>query len=90
MHIRISKSEIKEYEKLKIIGQIAPIAGKIQQFEEKYQAKLEAFETSLKQEGKNFEKWDDLIEWKAYVKALQDLERKLQEIDNAQDVRITE
>ncbi len=42
------------------------------------------------QEEEDFEKWDDLIEWKGYVKALGDLERKLKEIDKVQDIRITE
>ncbi len=90
MDIRISKTEIKEYEKLKVIAQIAPIAGKIQQLEEKYKIKLIKFETTIKKEEENFEKCDDLIEWKGYIKALEDLERKLKEIDNAQDVRITD
>ncbi len=90
MDIRISKMEIKEYEKLKVIAQMAPIAAKIQQFEEKYKMKLTSFENTIKKEEENFEKWDDLIEWKGYVKALAELERKIKEIENAQDVRITE
>jgi len=90
MHISISKTEIKQYEKLKVIAQMAPISGKIKQFEDKYKLNLDKFETSIKKEDEDFEKWDDLIEWKGYLKALEDLERKLKEIDNAQDVRITE
>ncbi len=90
MDISISKTEITEYEKLKVIAQMAPIAGNIQQFEEKYKMNLAKFETTMKKEEEDFEKWDDLIEWKGYVKALGDLERKLKEIDKVQDIRITE
>jgi len=35
-----------------------------------------------------FEKWDDYIEWKAYVDTLRYLERKLRDVDNAKDIRI--
>ncbi len=90
MDIRISKTEIKEYEKLKVIAQMAPIAAKINQFEHKYKMKLAKFETSIKKGEEDFEKWDDLVEWKGYAKALEDLEKTFKDIDNVKDVRITE
>jgi len=46
------------------------------------------FEKKVKQEKENFEKWDDYIEWKAYVESLKNLESKLRKIEGAEDIRI--
>jgi len=43
------------------------------------------FEKKVKQEKENFEKWDDYIEWKAYVESLKNLESKLRKIEGAKD-----
>ena len=40
-------------------------------------------------QNEDFEEWDDYIEWKAYVRTLEELKEKLREIENAKDVRIT-
>jgi len=43
----------------------------------------------IRGEKEDFEKWDDYIEWKAYIESLKDLEWKMKDIEDAQDVRIT-
>ena len=45
--------------------------------------------TVSKEEVKGFEKWDEYIEWKAYIKSLRDIESKMRDIEDAKDVRIT-
>ncbi|MFA4647605.1 hypothetical protein P8X24_10245 [Pyrococcus kukulkanii] len=51
---------------------------------------LEEFEKWLENSREeSFETWDDYIEWKAYSKKLEELQRRLEEIQNAQRVRIT-
>ena len=88
--LRISKDEIREYERLKVISQIAAIRSRIESFEKKYHRTLGEFEAGMPTRRKeDFGAWDDCIEWKAYVRALHDLEVRLKEIDNAQDIRVT-
>ncbi|RLG58514.1 MAG: hypothetical protein DRN95_04210 [Candidatus Hydrothermarchaeota archaeon] len=88
MSMIISMEEIKEFEKLKILSHITIVKEKIKLFENKYKCKFENFENKVKKEKEEFEKWDDYIEWKAYVDTLRYLERKLRDVDNAKDIRI--
>ena len=74
MSITVSKEEVKGFEKLKAISQIAPIKERIRFFETKYGCTLGEFKNKIKQEKEDFEKWDEYIEWKAYIKSLRDIE----------------
>jgi len=88
--LKLSKDEIKEYEKLKIISQMAPLKGKIELFEKKYRCRFKEFEKDIKRkEREDFGAWDDYIEWKAYLKTMQELETKIKEIEDALDITIT-
>ena len=90
MELSVTKREIIEFKKLEIISQIASIKSKIELFESKYGYKFEDFEKKLKEKrDEDFEEWDDYIEWKAYVRTLEELKEKLKEIENAKDIRIT-
>ncbi len=89
MSITVSKEEVKGFEKLKAISQIAPIKERIRFFESKYGCTLGEFKNKIKQEKEDFEKWDEYIEWKAYIKSLRDIEAKMRDIEDAKDVRIT-
>ena len=89
MSIIMSKDEIKGFEKLKAISQIAPIKERLRFFESKYKCTFEEFKNKIKQEKEDFKKWDDYIEWKAYIENLKDLESKLRKIEDAKDIRIT-
>jgi len=90
MELSVTKKEVVEFKKLEIISQIASVKSKIELFESKYGCKFEDFEKKLKEkQDEDFEEWDDYIEWKAYVRALEELKEKLREIENAKNVRIT-
>jgi len=89
MSITVSKEEIKTFEKLTAISQIVPIKERIRFFEKKYGCTFEMFKKEIKQGEENFEKWDDYIEWKAYVESLKNLESKLRKIEGVKDFRIT-
>lgn len=90
MSIAISKEEIKEFMKLNVISQITLIKEKIKFFENKYKCSFEDFEKKIKEtEKEDFERWDDYIEWKAYVESLKDLEEKLRKIEDARDIKVT-
>jgi len=88
--LRVSKDEIKEYEKLKIITQITSIRERIRLFETKYGCKFEKFERDVKtRQEEDFDIWDNYIEWRAYLKSLGELEGRIKEIENAHDITIT-
>jgi hypothetical protein len=88
--LKISKDEIKDYEKLKIISQIALVKTKIELFEKRYNCSFKDFDKKIKKtKHEDFEKWDDYIEWKSYVESLQDLDQKIREIDDAEDITVT-
>ena len=89
MSIIISKEDVKTFEKLIIISQMAPIKERIKTFEKKYGYTLKEFEDKMKQENEEFEKWDDYIEWKAYTESLRNLESKLRAIESAEDIRVS-
>ncbi|MEX2704395.1 MAG: hypothetical protein ACTSUQ_09620 [Candidatus Freyarchaeota archaeon] len=89
MVLTVSRDEIKEYQKLKVISQLVPIGEKIKFFEKKYGCSFEDFEKKIGEGEERFEVWDDYIEWKAYVESFKDLTAKLEKIENAKDIRIT-
>ena len=70
-----------------MISQSAPIKEKIIFFQRKYGSKFEIFEEEIKKK-EDFQKWDNYIEWKAFTEKLKDLELKLKEIENAQDIKL--
>ncbi|MBD3196391.1 MAG: hypothetical protein GF317_15135 [Candidatus Lokiarchaeota archaeon] len=88
MDIKISKKELIEYTKLKLLSEITLTKEKLNLFENKYDRTLEEFRTKIEKTEEQFEEWDDYIEWKAYFKRLQDLKKKLNELDNAKDIKI--
>jgi len=81
--------EVKEYKKLKLISEMAPIKDRIKLLENKYNCNFKNFEKKLKQQPEDFELWDDYIEWKAYQNKLKEIKEKIGEIKNAKDITIT-
>jgi hypothetical protein len=89
MSITVSRDEVIGFEKLKAISQIAPIKERIRFFESKYGCTLAEFRDRIEREKEDFETWDDYIEWRAYIGSLKDLESKMRDIEDAQDIRVT-
>ena len=87
--IEISRKEIKEYEKLKIISELTMIREKNRLFEKMYECSLDEFKQRFANKDENFDEWDDFIEWTAYKESERNLIEKLEEIENAQDINIT-
>jgi hypothetical protein len=88
MDIIVSKEEIIEYEKLKVISEITLTKEKIILFEKKYGCSIDAFRRRMEETDESFEEWDDYIEWKANFELLKDLENKLIKLDNAKNIKI--
>ena len=87
--IEISTKEIKEYEKLKIISELKMIREKNLLFERKYECSLDEFKQKIAGKDENFKEWDDFIEWTAYKESERNLIEKLDEVENAQNIKIT-
>ena len=89
MELKVTKEEIVNYEKLKIISEMASIKSRIRQFETKYKCAFETFEKKVNTANEEkFEEWDEYIEWKGYFEALKDLELKLKEIEHVKNIRV--
>ncbi|RQD74322.1 MAG: hypothetical protein D5R97_07955 [Candidatus Syntrophonatronum acetioxidans] len=88
--LKVFKEEIKEYKRLKIISEMAPIREYIKNLEEKHKCNFDEFQARLKEESENFDKWDEYIEWKAYEKKLEELKNYMKEIENAEDITFVE
>ncbi len=69
----IHDSDIMQYKKLKLIGDLAPVREHLKLFETKHGMPFEEFEQQLKTVAEDFEKWDDYIEWKAYSEKMVEL-----------------
>jgi hypothetical protein len=90
MNLVVSKNDIRTFERLTIISREAPVLERVKQLERKYNVQFPAFERQLKENAEDYESWDDYIEWKAYSESLKDLDRQLEDIENAQDFTISE
>jgi len=86
--IELSQNKAKDYLKAEILYGLNLTKEKLKLFEKKYGKSLEEFEAQLKNEKENFEKWDDYIEWKSYKKNMDNIEKRLIDIEN-ENIKIT-
>lgn len=90
MSISLSFDEIKQYEKLKLISQLSLVKTKLALFKQLYNCTFKEFEQSIQNATEeSFEEWDDYIEWKAYKYKKCALEKKMDELENAKNIKIT-
>ena len=71
--IIIKKDKVLSLYMLNFLYEMHTIKERIDLFEKKYQESFKEFEIRLKSEDEDFEKWDDYIEWKAYLKTYTNL-----------------
>jgi hypothetical protein len=92
MSLVVSAEDVRAFERLKAISQIAPIKERIKFFEKKYGCDLETFSSMINQEERpeSFEEWDDLIEWRAYKESQRELEALIKRIDDATNIRVAQ
>lgn len=87
--LEISKKELKDYKKLKIIEELTPLKEYVKILENKYKCSFEEFEKRVKKETENYEFWDVYIEWKAYHERIKELEKELGAVNDAEDIKFT-
>jgi len=68
-----TQESLKDFERLIRFYDLHIVKEKIALFEKKYGKTFSEFEKEVLSE-ENFEKWDDYLEWKAYLKSLKELE----------------
>ena len=79
--IIIPKSEVAEQAKLDTLFSIRKCSSEMATFEKKYNCTLKEFEKKRKKAGKEvFEEYDDYIDWKGTARMLDNLKKKLKEI----------
>ncbi len=78
--ITIPKSLIKEWLLLNAYSEIHIAQDKIRFFEKKYNTSFSEFEKKFKTQPEDFKLYDDYIEWKAYLKVLDNSQKRIQEI----------
>lgn len=59
---------------LSLLNDLHIAEEKVRLFEIKYKSTFAEFERQIKNQQEDFEKWDDYMEWKAYERALVDLQ----------------
>jgi len=67
---------LKDFERLIKFYDLHIVKEKIALFEKKYGKIFSEFEKKVLTK-EDFEKWDDYLEWKAYVKSLEELEASI-------------
>ena len=76
----INKQHISELILMEAYADLHKVQDKIKLYENKYTNRFEDFEKKIKQQKEDFEKYDDYIEWKAYLNQLHDLRQKIKDI----------
>jgi hypothetical protein len=59
------------------------VKDKLAYFDKKYHVSFEVFEQTVKTQQEVYQQWDDYIEWKGYRQVLEDINRKISDINNA-------
>lgn len=77
----ISRSELIEGILVKYLSEIHQMRDKIRFFEKKYKSTFIMFERKLKKSPENFRKWDDYIEWGAYLESFDEIMQKIKRLN---------
>lgn len=82
--IELNKKEIKNIYKIDLLSELHITKTRLSFFEKKYNCSLKNFEKTLNktEDKENFEKWDDLMEWKAYANSYREIKNKIEELNN--------
>lgn len=87
--VEVSKEEIRQFQRMKLITRIRELKDQKAIFEKKYKMERGDFEKMLEQQKEDFHLFDLSLEWKALIAEIAELEKKLSEVENAKSFRIT-
>ncbi|MBI2470309.1 MAG: hypothetical protein HYV59_03590 [Planctomycetes bacterium] len=86
--IEVNKEEIINFLRLDLISEIQSLKKSLELFERKYNKSFKEFEKKILEEGENFEKWDDYIEWKAYDSTYKDRMKDLKNLKDEKNIKV--
>ena len=78
--MEVNASDFKEFQRFKLIPELAILRDRVKLFGQKYEMDFEKFEVYVAGNKENFNDWDNLIEWKAYIESIKDIELKLDKL----------
>ena len=73
----VPKEEVADLLKLDLLAKLREAREKDALFKQTYEQSFESFEETVRQGEEDMERWDDYIEWKAYKRLRNELERKI-------------
>jgi len=83
MMITVNKQDVANWLLMDYQATLYNVKEKLRFFELKYNQTWNVFEQEIKKSRQeDFSKWDDYIEWKAYLKTAEDIAFKIQEVKN--------
>ena len=81
--ITVRKQEVANWLLLDYQAKLFTLQEKLRFFEQKYQQSWNTFEQQIKTASKeNFSQWDDYMEWKAYIKTVEEIVTKINEVQH--------
>jgi len=81
--ITVRKQEVANWLLLDYQAKLFTPQEKLRFFEQKYQQSRNTFEQQIKTASKeNFSQWDDYMEWKAYIKMVEEIVTKINEVQH--------
>jgi len=79
--ITVQKQNIADWIVVGYLADLHTVTEKLRYLEQKYSQTWDEFSKQIKESSsENFNRWDDYIEWKAYVKTDKDLKFKIEEV----------
>ncbi len=85
----LNLNKVKDLYYVNLIYELNKTKDKMDLFEKKYSQDFKSFEGNIKNSSKeDFEKWDDYMEWKAFVKLYNKLMAEKRDFDEG-NIRVT-
>jgi len=79
--ITVKKQDVGNWLLTEYLSTLHTVSEKLRFFEHKYHQSWEKFNTEILNAVKeDFSKWDDYIEWKAYIKMDEEISAKIEEV----------
>jgi hypothetical protein len=78
--VTVDKQSVGDLLLMDVLADLHRVKRKLEQFARKYGSDVDAFEERIKTEDESFERYDDLIEWKAYRETFNQLCERIEEL----------
>ena len=76
----IYKQSIVDMLMMETLSELHQVREKLRFFKEKYGQDFENYSMKIEREEENFERFDDYMEWKAYIQLFRDIQQKIEDL----------